>query len=102
MRSLYCDEMHIQQDWIYFAHQEDGQFNERFYTDGMGRMLAQKTGMPFDLRYMLYFVNQPLIYKPTVEAILNVEYVLGEKPEDIQRTYLMRDNYYRQIGRAHV
>lgn len=98
MRSLYCDEMHIQQDWIYFAHQEDGQFNERFYTDGMGRMLAQKTGMPFDLRYMLYFVNQPLIYKPTVEAILNVEYVLGEKPEDIQRTYLMRDNYYRLLN----
>lgn len=90
--------MHIQQDWIYFAHQEDGQFNERFYTDGMGRMLAQKTGMPFDLRYMLYFVNQPLIYKPTVEAILNVEYVLGEKPEDIQRTYLMRDNYYRLLN----
>ena len=98
LRSLYCDEMHIQQDWIYFAHQEDGQFNERFYTDGMGRMLAQKTGMPFDLRYMLYFVNQPLIYKPTVEAILNVEYVLGEKPEDIQRTYLMRDNYYRFLN----
>lgn len=64
----------------------------------MGRMLAQKTGMPFDLRYMLYFVNQPLIYKPTVEAILNVEYVLGEKPEDIQRTYLMRDNYYRLLN----
>lgn len=61
-------------------------------------MLAQKTGMPFDLRYMLYFVNQPLIYKPTVEAILNVEYVLGEKPEDIQRTYLMRDNYYRLLN----
>lgn len=98
LRSLYCDEMHIQQDWIYFAHQEDGQFNERFYTNGMGRMLAQKTGMPFDLRYMLYFVNQPLIYKPTVEAILNVEYVLGEKPEDIQRTYLMRDNYYRLLN----
>lgn len=98
LRSLYCDEMHIQQDWIYFAHQEDGQFNERFYTDGMGRMLAQKTGMPFDLRYMLYFVNQPLIYKPTVEAILNAEYVLGEKPEDIQRTYLMRDNYYRLLN----
>lgn len=54
--------------------------------------------MPFDLRYMLYFVNQPLIYKPTVEAILNVEYVLGEKPEDIQRTYLMRDNYYRLLN----
>lgn len=98
LRSLYCDEMHIQQDWVYFAHQEDGQFNERFYTNGMGRMLAQKTGMPFDLRYMLYFVNQPLIYKPTVEAILNVEYVLGEKPEDIQRTYLMRDNYYRLLN----
>lgn len=64
----------------------------------MGRMLAQKTGMPFDLRYMLYFVNQPLIYKPMVEAILNVEYVLGEKPEDIQRTYLMRDNYYRLLN----
>ena len=62
------------------------------------RQEAQKTGMPFDLRYMLYFVNQPLIYKPTVEAILNMEYVLGEKPEDIQRTYLMRDNYYRLLN----
>lgn len=98
LRSLYCDEMHIQQDWDYFAHQEDGQFNLRFYTEGMGRMMSRKTGMPFDIRHMLYFVNQPLIYKPTVEAIVNVEYVLGGKPVDVQRTYLMRDSYYRLLN----
>ena len=98
LRSLYCDEMHIQQDWIYFAHQEDGQFNERFYTESLGREFEKKTGMPFDERYMLYFVCQPPIYKPNVYSVINTEYVLGDKPEDSQRTYLMRDNYYRLLN----
>lgn len=33
-----------------------------------------------------------------IRELKNVEYVLGEKPEDIQRTYLMRDNYYRLLN----
>ena len=32
LKALYSDEMHIQQDWIYYKHQEDGQFNERYLT----------------------------------------------------------------------
>ena len=98
LQSLYCDEMHIQQDWIYFSHQEEGQFNQRFYTESLGREFTKKTGMPFDERYMLYFVSQPPVYSPNVDAIINREYVLGEKPEDVQRTYLMRDNYYRLLN----
>lgn len=98
LTSLYCDEMHIQQDWIYFSHQEDGQFNERFYTPALGKYFEQKTGMKFDERYMLYFVSQPPISSPRTDAIVNVEYVLGDTPRDIQLTYLMRDNYYRLLN----
>ena len=86
LHSLYCDEMHIQQDWNYFAHHEDGQFNERFYTESLGRFYEKETGMQFDERYMLYFVSQPPISKPTADAIVNTEYVLGDKPEDIRPT----------------
>ncbi|MDY2828630.1 MAG: hypothetical protein SOU27_05100 [Sodaliphilus sp.] len=98
LKALYSDEMHIQQDWIYYKHQEDGQFNERYLTESMIKKFSEKFKMPFAEKYMLYFLSQPLISNPTTESILNVEYVLGKTPEDIQRTYLMRDNYYRMLN----
>lgn len=98
LQALYSDEMHIQQDWNYFGHHEDGQMNMRYLTPSMAEQFVHNFGQPFDERYFLYFVNQPPLFLPFVDAVVNVEYVLGGKPLDVQRTYLMRDNYYRMLN----
>ena len=98
LKALYSDEMHIQQDWNYFGHHEEGQFNMRYLTKSLTECYSQKYGQHFDERYLLYFVSQPSLFLPTVASVVNMEYVLGEKKEDVQRTYLLRDNYYRLLN----
>jgi hypothetical protein len=41
--SLYSDEMHIQQDWNYFNHNDDGQFAVRYYTPSMAKYIMINT-----------------------------------------------------------
>ena len=96
--SLYSDEMHIQQDWYYFGHQEEGQFACRFFTESMAKRYREKFGTPIDDRYMLYFVYGPPTYRPTVEASMSIQYVMGETPADMHRTFLLRDRYYRLLN----
>ena len=98
LKALYSDEMHIQQDWNYFGHHEDGQMNMRYLTPSMIEQFCKNFGQSFDERYFLYFVNQPRFFLPFANSVVNVEYVLGDKPIDVQRTYLMRDNYYRMLN----
>ena len=98
LKALYSDEMHIQQDWNYFGHHEDGQMNMRYLTPSMMEQFSKNFGQSFDERYFLYFVSQPPFFLPFANAVVNVEYVLGDKPIDVQRTYLMRDNYYRMLN----
>ena len=37
LNEFYSDEMHIQQDWVYFSHQENGQLNYRFLTPSFSK-----------------------------------------------------------------
>ena len=55
LTALYSDEMHIQQDWFYFSHHENGQFAERYLTESMADKYRKKFGQLFDDKYMLYF-----------------------------------------------
>lgn len=96
--SLYSDEMHIQQDWYYFGHQEEGQFAERYLTENMARRYREKYNQPFDERYLLYFAYGAPIYRSGVDAVINVQYVMGNTPEKIHQTYLLRDRYYRMLN----
>ena len=98
LTSLYSDEMHIQQDWFYFGHHEEGQFAERYLTENMARRYAEKYNQKFDDRYMLYFAYGAPIFRPTTDAVVNIQYVLGETPEAIHRTFLLRDRYYRMLN----
>lgn len=98
LTALYSDEMHIQQDWFYFSHHENGQFAERYLTESMADKYRKKFGQPFDDKYMLYFAYGAPNYQPTVEAVVNVQYVMGDTPEDIHRTFLLRDRYYRMLN----
>lgn len=102
LTSFYSDEMHIQQDWIYFSHHEGGQFNSRFLTKGFSEKYNQRYGQPLEDKYMLYFVYGAPYYKATAQAVRNVQYVMGESPEDIHRTFLLRDRYYKMLNNGVV
>ena len=102
LTALYSDEMHIQQDWSYFSHHENGQFAERYLTKSFAETYTQKFGQPFNDKYMLYFAYGAPNYEPFAISVLNVQYVMGAEPEDIHRTFLMRDRYYKMLNNGVV
>jgi hypothetical protein len=98
--SLYSDEMHLQQDWNYHNHHENGQFSNRYMTDNFAKAYSEKYGSEYrDMdKYMLYFVYGPKSFDRTPQAILNSQYVMGDSPEDIYKTILFRDRYYKMLN----
>ncbi|WP_423128727.1 hypothetical protein [Gaoshiqia sp. Z1-71] len=102
LTALYSDEMHIQQDWSYFSHHENGQFAERYLTKSFAEVYTQKFGQPFDDKYLLYFAYGAPGYEPFAMSVLNVQYVMGPDPEDIHRTFLLRDRYYKLLNNGVV
>ncbi|WP_298650932.1 hypothetical protein [uncultured Proteiniphilum sp.] len=102
LTALYSDEMHIQQDWSYFSHHENGQFNSLYLTESMSETYTRKYGQPFDDRYLLYFAYGAPNYEPFAHSVLNIQYVMGPAAEDIHRTYLLRDRYYKLLNNGVV
>lgn len=95
---FYSDEMHIQQDWYYFNHHDNGQFALRYYTPDLGRKYQEKFGVPFDEKDIIYFAYGPDIDGQTVMAGQNVQYVRGDTKAALQQTYLFRDRYYKLLN----
>jgi hypothetical protein len=102
LTSFYSDEMHIQQDWIYFSHHEGGQFATCYLSPGFSDTYRKTYGQVLDDKYMLYFVYGAPFYKATADAVRNVQYVMGDTPEDIHRTFLLRDRYYKMLNHGVV
>ena len=98
VKHFYSDEMHIQQDWIYFEHHDNGQFAQRYYAPSMGKVYEEKYKVPFDEKDMLYFAYGPDIETKNATASKNVQYVFGDTQEEIQKTYLFRDRYYKLLN----
>lgn len=97
---LYSDELHIQQDWYYFNHHDNGEFSMRYLTKSMAdtySKLYYPSISDMD-KYMLYFVSGPKIYSNSPKALINTQYIFGDKPEDIYRTILFRDRYYKLLN----
>lgn len=95
---FYSDEMHIQQDWYYFNHHDNGQFALRYYTPDLGRKFEETFGQAFEEKDILYFGYGPDINGQTVMATQNVQYVMGDSKKAIQQTYLFRDRYYKLLN----
>ncbi|MDD4190106.1 MAG: hypothetical protein PHI28_02155 [Mangrovibacterium sp.] len=102
LTSLYSDEMHIQQDWSYFSHHENGQLAVRYLTRSFADAYSRKFSQPFDDKYMLYFAYGAPNFEPFAMSVLNVQYVMGPEPEDIHRTFLLRDRYYKLLNNGVV
>ncbi|HBL76651.1 MAG: hypothetical protein A2W90_23925 [Bacteroidetes bacterium GWF2_42_66] len=96
--SLYSDEMHIQQDWFYFDHHDNGQFCVRYYTPSMGKVYSEKFGQSFDEKQLLYFDYGMQSNSNLASAPVNMQYIFGNTPEDVQRTMLMRHRYYKLLN----
>lgn len=98
IQHFYSDEMHIQQDWIYFEHHDNGQFAQRYYAPTMGRAYEEKFGVPFEEKDILYFCYGPDIDSKNATAPKNIQYVFGSSKEEINKTYLFRDRYYKLLN----
>ncbi len=101
---LYADEMHIQQDWRYFDHHDEGQFTLRYLTDSMAQRFARQYGAEFaDFeRYLVYFAYGQHGFLTGLDARLAAQHVMGPGAEDIQRTFLLRRRYYDLLDREVV
>jgi hypothetical protein len=102
LTSFYSDEMHIQQDWSYFSHHEGGQFNTRFLTPSFSSEYKKKYGQDLSDKYLLYFVYGAPYYEASAITVRNIQYVMGDTPEKIHRTYLLRDRYYKMLNNGVV
>ncbi len=96
LNGLYSDEMHIQQDWGYFSHHDNGEFALRYASPGLARQYAAKYGAQYAdfAKWMVYFVFGQEDFENDLSAKQDVSHVLGAAPEDIQRTALFRSRYY--------
>lgn len=99
LNGLYADEMHIQQDWGYASHHEEGQFALRYLTPHLARTFAERYGAEFaDLeKFLVYFCYGQHGFLPDLQARLPAQHVLGGSPEDVQRTWLLRRRYYQLL-----
>lgn len=102
LTALYSDEMHIQQDWSYFSHHENGQFNSLYLTPSMAETYTRMYGQPFEDKYLLYFAYGAPNFEPFAHSVLNVQYVMGPSAMDIHRTYQLRDRYYKLLNNGVV
>jgi len=99
LHGLYADEMHIQQDWGYNNHHEEGQFALRFLTPNLARRFAELHGAEYaDLeKWLVYFCHGQHGFLPNLQARLDAQHTVGSDPDAIQRTALLRRRYYELL-----
>ncbi|MBE7501750.1 MAG: hypothetical protein HS113_15890 [Verrucomicrobiales bacterium] len=99
LNGLYADEMHIQQDWGYADHHEEGQFALRYLTPHLAATFARLYGTEYaDFeRRLVYFAYGQHGFLPDLQARLAAQHVLGPDPADVQRTFLLRRRYYELL-----
>lgn len=99
LNGLYADEMHIQQDWGYANHHEEGQFALRYLTPNLGAEFARRHGPEFaDFdKWLVYFAGGQHGFYPDLQARLPARHVVGESPEDVARTALLRRRYFQLL-----
>jgi hypothetical protein len=97
--ALYSDEMHIQQDWGYFNHHDNGELAVRYVSPGLASRYADTYGEPFRdfAKYLIYFCYGQEDTANDLSAKAGVMHVWGDTPEDIAATALFRARYYHML-----
>jgi len=104
LNGLYADEMHIQQDWGYASHHDEGQFTFRYLTRNLAARFAELHGKEFEdfEKYLVYFAYGQHGFLPTLEARVPAQHVLGEGAEAVQKTFLLRRRYFELLDESVV
>jgi hypothetical protein len=104
LNGLYADEMHIQQDWGYDSHHDEGQFTFRYLTPHLAARFAELYGPEFKdfEKYLVYFAYGQHGFMPNLEARLPAQHVLGDGAEGVHRTFLLRRRYFELLDKTVV
>ena len=104
LNGLYADEMHIQQEWGYGSHHDEGQFTFRYLTPHMMARFAELYGGEFKdfEKYLVYFAYGQHGFMPNLEARLAAQHVLGDGPDGVHRTFLLRRRYFELLDQTVV
>lgn len=104
LQGLYSDEVHIQQDWNYFGHHDEGQFTFRYVTPHLGARFAELYGAEFaDFdKWLVYFCYGQHGFATSLEARLPAQHVMGADAAGVQRSFLLRRRYYDLLHRTVV
>ncbi|MBI5091423.1 MAG: hypothetical protein HZB26_03155 [Candidatus Hydrogenedentes bacterium] len=99
LNGLYSDEMHIQQDWAYFGHHDNGEFALRYVSKGLADRFAELYGAEYKdfAKYMVYFLHGQEDTASDLSAKEGMMEVFGATPEDTRRTALFRARYYHLL-----
>ncbi len=99
LNGLYSDEMHIQQDWAYFSHQDHGEFALRYASPGLVRRFDAEYGPGYAdfARHLIYFAHGQEDCANDLSAKAGVMHTLGSTPEAVRRTALFRARYYHLL-----
>ena len=94
--AIYSDETHIQGDWGYFTHHDNGEYCMRYVSPGLQAMYANRYGAEYAdfAKYLVYFVRGQNDISNDVFAKAGTMHVFGETEEAIKQTALFRSRYY--------
>ncbi len=96
LNGLYSDEMHIQQDWAYFNHHDNGEFTVRYVSPGFVNRFADRYGDQYRdfAKYLVYFCYGQEDTASDLSAKQGIMHTFGDSAEAISQTALFRARYY--------
>jgi hypothetical protein len=99
LNGLYADEMHIQQDWSYFNHHDNGEFTVRYVSPGIVKQYAARYGEQYQdfAKYLVYFCYGQEDTMHDVSAKQGIMHAFNDTPEAINETALFRARYYHLL-----
>ncbi len=99
LNGLYSDEMHIQQDWHYHGHHDNGEFALRYVSPGFAARFAAAYGPEYAdfAKYLVYFIRGQEDTANDLRAKSGRMHVTGASPEEVRRTALLRSRYYKLL-----
>ncbi|MHB1463153.1 MAG: hypothetical protein ACYC1M_17840 [Armatimonadota bacterium] len=99
LNALYSDEMHIQQDWSYFAHHDNGEFALRYLTDNMAARYAELYGDKYrDMeKMMVYMASGQHDMSVGTWAKDTDGHVFDKSAAGVAETALFRSRYFKLL-----
>lgn len=96
LTGLYSDEIHIQQDWGYQTHHDNGEFAVRYVSPGLARRYAALYGAEYAdfAKYLVYFTYGQEDTASDIWAKDHRMHTIGPTPDGVRYTALLRARYY--------